>query len=206
MYAVVLVWHVHVYVACHLCQELAHFLNRVFPPDDRLKDLTQGQKLYEFFDCSQSMSRLLGGKPRSSDALRNPWGTQLPTLISGAKIIMREAIAGTTHVSVRALEGFELMQCIGWDCSEYRRVSSNDAHEADVLEGGLLTSFAGNAFSAFACGPFSMVALACLGKANVRCDQGHASTCQAGDSVAAASEALPEGSGSSSSSDSSGSD
>ena len=124
VYAAVLVWHVHVYAACHLCQELAHFVNHVFPPDDKLKDAPQGQKLYEFFDCSQSMSRLLGGKPRARDSLRNPWCTQLPTLISGAKIIMREAIAGTPRVSVRAMEGFEVMQCIGWDCSVCRRVSS----------------------------------------------------------------------------------
>ena len=60
-------------------------------------------------------------------------------------------------LDVRALEGFELMQLIGWDNSFYKKMDA-------PLDGALLTSFAGNAFSAYACMPFAIAALGAVGK------------------------------------------
>ncbi len=57
---------------------------------------------------------------------------------------------------LRLLEGFELMQLIGWDVSEYAR------HE-ESYSSGLLTSLAGNACSAFALAPWTVVAVGALG-------------------------------------------
>ena len=91
--------------------------------------------------------------------LKDPWDGIIPTITGMSKIIMRitDTRRDPEKVVVRALEGFELMQLSGWDNSFYKKMDA-------PLDGALLTSFAGNAFSAHACMPVAIAALGAAGK------------------------------------------
>ena len=82
----------------------------------------------------------------------------MPTITAAARMVVR--LATREQVFIRAARGWELMQVIGWEVSEYT--------VGHPLDGNLLTSLAGNAFSAFACCPFAIASMAVYGRADVR--------------------------------------
>ena len=91
-----------------------------------------------------------------------PWKTEfIPTLTGQCHIVMRVVDKGM-NTMVRTLDGFELMALQGWHLSWWK--------EGGEYKHDLLTSLAGNAFSAFALGVMAAAALSSLGNCP-RCQQ-----------------------------------
>ena len=116
-----------------------------------------GEVAYEFVDAGQSLGKLLGCLPsqqKKPEDWHYPWTRLVPTITGNAHIVMRRfriSEGGAEVFEVRLLEGFELMNIIGFDTCFYV--------PGQCLKKIPLSSLAGNAFSAFACGP---VVLSCF--------------------------------------------
>jgi len=133
--------------------ELMFFLDRVFPaPQDKVE---QNGVIREFCDVGQGMKRLLRCLPDQDKEWANPWQERMPTITGHALMAMRTTSVGGS-IEVRVVEGFELMAVAGWDMSFYQQ-------QACVPHGAVLTSLAGNAFSAFAAGPMAMLGVCAAG-------------------------------------------
>ena len=102
----------------------------------------------EFVDVNPSLGRAF-----NTDVDKNPWRTTVPTLTGTAIICVRYKRGGV--ISVRALDGLEVFQIMGFDASFL--------HEPVAANSSLLINMAGNAFSAFAVTPMLMVALSGVG-------------------------------------------
>jgi hypothetical protein len=101
----------------------------------------------EFIDANQPLVRLVG-----PEGTTNPWTKQFPTMTGSGQYVMRWAVPSGTpsgfddtgfDVCIRQLDGMELFQIAGFDLSY--------VHGA-IPDNDLLSSMAGNAFSAFAVG------------------------------------------------------
>ena len=148
-------------------REVALFSNLAFPAAITLDDEGHVVASHEFFDGAKSLGRLLGGQPAllNRESVRNPWQRHVPTITGNSRMVMRTVRPRPTNpmlgiVTIRMLQGFELMQLMGWDLTEY---ASLDALPRGALNCSLLSSLAGNAFSTFMCVPFSMAILAVVG-------------------------------------------
>eukprot|EP00959_Pyramimonas_sp_CCMP1952_P176903 3697445-Pyramimonas_sp.AAC.1 len=91
--------------------------------------------------------------------MRNPWRDYLGTL-TGRGVWLTRLASSDGGLELRLLSGVECMRAIGWGLQHWRDPKS-------VKQGGysdtLLRSLAGNAYSAFACGPPLAASLAALG-------------------------------------------
>ena len=131
-------------------EEVAIYLKLAFPASEPTVEP-------EFCDINMSLMRMI----HEECDPRNPWGTAIPTLISHSSILMRWVPPGATGHSYRMLHGLELMHIIGWNDKWWSQGTVLEA-----LDPALLTSLAGNAFSAYAVGPALIAALAVLGAVN----------------------------------------
>ena len=136
------------------------FMNRKFPTD--FDNMVVGELVVEYVDAGQSLARLVGRPHRPTGAglenpfkLQNPFKKQFPTITGHAAIVMRTSKKLNTggEVRLRLIHGAELMHLMGyhWSC--------RDPHCLPPQE-STMVSMAGNAFSAFAAGPFAMLAIA----------------------------------------------
>ncbi len=121
---------------------LSHRLTHTSPPPSEV----------QYLDANCSLDRL------TRASTNDPWCNHFPTIIGSAKLVMRRR-SKTGVPQVRPLLGRELMAVVGWGRDDYSRGTSvaHDPHE----EHNLLTSLAGNAFSAFAIGP-ALAATLCM--------------------------------------------
>ena len=115
---------------------------------------TEDKTAPEFCDINCSLSRLIHDEANP----RNPWSTMVPTLISTCSILMRWKPPGSP-TRLRLLTGTELMRLIGWGDNWWAADSCRSMKNDNTL----LTSLAGNAFSAFGIGPIVMMALSIFG-------------------------------------------
>ncbi len=88
----------------------------------------------------------------------------VPTITGRCEVICRRVRPMLSDpkipvTSVRKLHGIELLQLAGWHAS----MLDLGRCEERSLSHRLLSSLAGNAFSGFACAPFSMIALYVMG-------------------------------------------
>jgi hypothetical protein len=113
----------------------------------------------EFLDVNPSLNQLTAFK-QGDDGLRpsSPWKPVPGTLVGSSFIVMRCQAAGY----LRSLTGFEYMQLIGWDTTEW--VTSRPFNAASPMpQHSLCSELAGNAFSAFVMSPLVATLLACSG-------------------------------------------
>ena len=112
-------------------------------------------KVVEYIDVNDSLCRLVGPK-----GTKNPWSTTVPTICTKGVYVMRwKEVDVQTEQEValyRQLDGMEMMQMIGYDRSFMRAPPQMGGSEAIFPDHGTTTKLAGNAFSAFACGPASV--------------------------------------------------
>lgn len=113
----------------------------------------------EFLDVNPSLNQLTGFK-QGDDGLptSSPWKLVPETLVGSSFIIVRCLEYGF----VRPLVGFEYMQLIGWDASEWvtcRPFSTTSPMPSHAL----CSELAGNAFSAFVMCPLVAALMACSG-------------------------------------------
>ena len=103
----------------------------------------------QFLDANLSIGFTLA--PRAA-GVTNPWKTVLGCITGGSKVFMRKCRDHDPEsMEYMFLTGVELMQLVGW----HRALFCNEVDLLSMETQGLLTSFAGNAFSGFA-------AIACL--------------------------------------------
>jgi hypothetical protein len=139
--------------------ELVFFMHKQFPPEYKGNILmsrgVENLNSVEFFDALPTLGRLVAW-PR----LKNAWSPTVPTITSSALIVMRVAPFGeSAKLVIRALTGKEVFALAGWTSEMFEA----DTPSSIVDDSELLTSLAGNMFSAYAIGPALMVALALLG-------------------------------------------
>ena len=109
----------------------------------------------EYIDVNESLPRLVGAQ-----GTKNPWSTTVPTICTKGVYVMRwkdlDIFSATEVINYRQLDGMEMMQLIGYDRSFMRAPPQMGGSEAIFPDHGTTTKLAGNAFSAFACGPASV--------------------------------------------------
>ena len=145
--------------------EMIYFLDVVFAfgTDAEVFALQQqGTRTFEFIDANQSLARLVQCLPTQDKKLTNPWSRRFPTMTGQSAMAMRsmDKLMDQAVVRIRLLEGIECMALAGWDHPLYNL-------ELNIPPGPVLTRLAGNAFSAFACGPFAMMGIAAAGREDV---------------------------------------
>ena len=145
-------------------RELVHLVNVQFPFSRQDSDEAGGIG-FEFLDAHPPLSRLLRCTPsnmKQPDEWHNPWTRHVPSIVGSAQIVVRR-VRFTDKAyklfEVRLLEGFEMMNFVGFDVSFYAR--------GQGLKGIPLGSLAGNAFSGFACGPFALLVFFAYGASPV---------------------------------------
>ena len=132
-----------------MCQ-LVVFLDFLYPVPN--EEVNSSGKRYDFADIGQSVTRLIKCKATDSKEWHNPWSIVMPTLTGHSVLAMREAFldaSGGLQVKVRALTGYECMSLVGWHSTFYK--------DRPLPRQSVLSSLAGNAFSAFACGVFALL-------------------------------------------------
>ena len=133
-------------------KEVAFFAACQFPGDRGSSD---------FLDVNLSLGRLVGTGKAPIEAedtkpvLKNPWHKHPMTLTCHTLWLLRKT-GFDANITLRVLEGHELMRLIGW-CDEHWRVQVPRGGRS----GQVLRDLAGNAFSGFACGPIAAATLAC---------------------------------------------
>jgi site-specific DNA-cytosine methylase len=105
------------------------------------------QMIVQFFDANMSIQYLVGA---SGD--RDIWSDRCPTFASSSKIMARVELTDGERIWV-LLPGFLLMRLVGWPTDL-----------PDCENNKLMTSFAGNAFSAFSIGPILIGTLSVLSR------------------------------------------
>ena len=117
------------------CREMVYISHRLYSMPDEVQVQT--------LDSNASIDRI----NRES----GPWTPGLlPTLLGSSKPVIRTRTA-SGEVAVRMLHGQELLALAGWGVGDYLKPTSV-AHST-------CSSLAGNAFSAFSCGPVALAAV-----------------------------------------------
>ena len=126
--------------------ELVIFCHRVFPPLTR----------FSFIDVNPSLGLLVGYKDEAAASLKDPWRDHPATIVGSSLLVVR---INTADVKVvRPLEGWEYLSLIGWGLPDWNKKTKAPSAQ-------LCGNLAGNAFSAFAIGPFASVAFSIVGQA-----------------------------------------
>lgn len=137
------------------CAQSVFYCHSQWPP----KEAT-----WEFYDCQMQ----LPWKVRSAEEPRSPWRTHCPTIAGSSKIAIRKLVGDT--LTLRLMHPIEMMRVMGWDLDHW---ANGPRVWSDVITPDLVTSLAGNAFSAFAFTPLFSAALGSMGahvEGSVKCD------------------------------------
>ncbi len=113
----------------------------------------------EFMDLNLSLTRSCGPKGD-----KNPWSTTLNTFTCGGVYVFRRWCP-QNRVTIRQLDGLELLQGIGFDRS-FLKPPADAVPGAPLVSHRFATKLAGNAFSAYSVGAALVALLLNFTKAN----------------------------------------
>ena len=126
---------------------LVYLCHKLFSGDD---DLLPG--IPQLMDANTSIGRL---RPDSS----SPWfRDEMPTIVGSMKPVVRVR-SPSGQDTIRCVSGVECMQMQGWDSTWFKHPEDAFQH----YKSELLVNMAGNAFSAFACGPAFAASIPLIG-------------------------------------------
>ena len=114
---------------------------------------------WQFMDANSSLERNVEYPPAPGKAMKNPWSLSARTFTSLSKPVIRKRDPDG-KITIRQLHAVEQMRMIGWDLGHWRQGPELWSSSVDPA---LLTSLAGNAFSAFAFTPLWSASLGAYG-------------------------------------------